>query len=461
MSNVSLRLPRNLVARLVVVFVAWKAALLLLAAFAPGPGYDTSGLILSSDSTHRHADFQSWALPSRLMLKLLRWDALYFVKAAQRGYHYEQEWAFSWANSRILHVAGQCLGRYSTLLPLHHYVWAGIAVSHLCHLISVLILFRLLNVIMGHQQHSPIPFIASILHILSPAALFLSAPYTEALFSMANFAGMLHYALARSTARASKTWSIYQDAYMLSSGALFGFATLIRSNGLLSGLIFLYDAASLIPRIWSMQISRHEARRLLVTCFAGLLIAVGFVAPQYLAYEQYCVTGSPSPHLRPWCHKSIPSVYSWVQSNYWNVGFLRYWTLPNLPLFLVAAPMLWLLFESSVTVLRYPTSHLHIPRTIPAADTQDLDTELCILPQLALPQLVLAIAAVTNFHVQIINRLSSGYPIWYFVIAQRMVKSHAIQNDGKKERLLQWTVRGMIMYAMIQGMLFANFLPPA
>jgi len=102
------------------------------------------------------------------------------------------------------------------------------------------------------------------------------------------------------------------------------------------------------------------------------------------------------------------------------VGFLRYWTLSNLPLFLIAAPMLWLLFWSSAIVLRNNFQHaptkLHVAQTAGPADLEATDSGMCDLPQLVLPQLALAIAASTNFHVQIINRISSGYPIWYLVV---------------------------------------------
>ncbi len=30
---------------------------------------------------------------------------------------------------------------------------------------------------------------------------------------------------------------------------------------------------------------------------------------------------------RPWCSSRLPYVYGFVQSEYWNVGFMRYWTL--------------------------------------------------------------------------------------------------------------------------------------
>lgn len=134
---------------------------------------------------------------------------------------------------------------------------------------------------------------------------------------MFNFTGMLHYSLARTTAHSSRQWAIFQDAYMLSSGVLFASATLIRGNGLLSGLIYLYDVVSLLPRILTLQLNHLEIRRLFVTCVSGVLIAAGFIGPQYVAYEEYCVTDGSRAEVRPWCHERLPSIYTWVQSNYW------------------------------------------------------------------------------------------------------------------------------------------------
>lgn len=197
------------------------------------------------------------------------------------------------------------------------YIWAGVIISNVCHFFSVLVLYRLVRHLTGSQRASKIPFVASMLHIMSPAGLFLSAPYTEALFSALNFTGMLHYVLARQTAKGIGSWTVAQDSYMLSSGFLFAAASLIRSNGLLSGLILLYDVASFLPRVLALQLSAHDARRIFVTCVAGVFIAVGYIIPQYLAYQEYCGSASVDQEKRPWCNHRIPSIYSWVQSHYW------------------------------------------------------------------------------------------------------------------------------------------------
>lgn len=60
--------------------------------------------------------------------------------------------------------------------------------------------------------------------------------------------------------------------------------------------------------------------------------------------------------------------------------------------------------------------------------------------------------ATLNHHVQIITRISSGYPVWYWWVADRVVR-----RDVWGKRVVVFTV----MYAGIQGALFTSFLPPA
>ena len=66
---------------------------------SPGLGYDTSSnLLLVGDGTGPEAGGSATALITRLM----RWDAIYFAKVAERGYIYEQEWAWGWGFTRLL-----------------------------------------------------------------------------------------------------------------------------------------------------------------------------------------------------------------------------------------------------------------------------------------------------------------------------------------------------------------------
>jgi phosphatidylinositol glycan class V len=91
---------------LLTVFTAWKLLLLTLAIVSPGPGYDTSTQLLfrgyGVNSTLPSSTSAGELLAQKLAQKLTRWDAIYFVTSAERGYQLEQEWAFGWGLTRAI-----------------------------------------------------------------------------------------------------------------------------------------------------------------------------------------------------------------------------------------------------------------------------------------------------------------------------------------------------------------------
>lgn len=133
-----------------------------------------------------------------------------------------------------------------------------------------------------------------------------------------------------------------------------------------------------------------------------------------------------------------------------NVGPFRYWTLSNVPLFLLAAPTLWLLTISAIDFMRNPRQFSSTSAKISSEAILFRDTITTF--GLALPQLALAVLALISYHVQIITRLASGYPLWYVWLAQQTVKGDAHTSA---------TIRWMVIYALIQAGLYASFLPPA
>ena len=153
-----------------------------------------------------------------------------------------------------------------------------------------------------------------------------------------------------------------------------------------------------------------------------------------------------------------------------DVGFLKYWTISNTPLFLLAAPMLYILLQSAIWGYngnRMLKTFQTKATRFPARGEQPGESELAsftnrdIIRQISIPQALLAILAFTNFHVQIITRLSSGYPVWYWWLASMMTNNHDPQIFGRRWEPAKTTVRWMTIYAVVQGGLFASFLPPA
>jgi phosphatidylinositol glycan class V len=56
--------------------------------------------------------------------------------------------------------------------------------------------------------------------------------------------------------------------------------------------------------------------------------------------KEYGKNNSYSMSEFNWCDKFMPFSYTDVQSKYWNVGFLKYWQLRQIPNFILATPVL-------------------------------------------------------------------------------------------------------------------------
>ncbi|KAH0343543.1 DUF409 domain protein, partial [Aureobasidium melanogenum] len=434
------------------LFVVWKLLLLCVAYASPGPGYDTSTTLLlarAQSSVTENTFLEDFA--KQLVTNLVRWDALYFVSVARRGVIFEQEWAWGWGYTNFLGLVSKVLPGKSSQPPLFVQAYAGLLVSHVAHLLSVLVLYGLVHrlPIRDKPQRRKVAFIAACLHVFSSAGLFLSAPYSESLFSLLNFFGVFMHA-GVPYELPLEDYGPFSLIRLLLSGASFGLATTVRSNGIFSGLIYFYH-------VYMLFHSRINVRTIVTIATIGVsaaMILSGMLLPQYIAYQDYCVAPSDD-NPRPWCSRSLPSVYSWVQEHYWNVGFLRYWTVSNIPLFLLALPMLCVLVGTGIVA---PTLKMGPPGSPKPENSRHKSVYILCL---ALPQILLAFLAFTTFHVQIVNRIATGYPIWYIVLAAAFVSPDMFGKVTKTQSTQQLVVRGMLMYSIIQGGLYASFMPPA
>lgn len=178
-----------------------------------------------------------------------------------------------------------------------------------------MVLFRLSTCFFPSPRHAGFCLATALVHLLSPAGLFLSAPYAESACALMTFTGQLLFVQSQRQGRyASDRW---QDLSLVASGIAFGLATTLRSNGILNGILLLLEALDLSRQV-VLQRKFVCLPRLVAAGLGGLAVALGFVYPQYLAYIEYCV--NPVPALqRPWCEKTIPSIYTFVQSHYWWV----------------------------------------------------------------------------------------------------------------------------------------------
>lgn len=183
---------------------------------------------------------------------------------------------------------------------------SAIIISNSSHLLSVFLLYNLSRRLIPGPQLEEVSFICGALHIIAPAGLFTSAPYAESLFSFLHFAGLLLYCKANEDLRVVNDWLV------LAAGLLVGLSSIVRSNGVFTGVVFAVDSLSAV-----LHPSNGRSRRVCVVLLGGLLVGAGFMLPQAIAHHHFCIENGATIDRRPWCDSLPPSIYTFVQSHYW------------------------------------------------------------------------------------------------------------------------------------------------
>ena len=185
---------------------------------------------------------------------------------------------------------------------------------------AVVTLYYLINgLVSDRARGKKVAFVTAVLHVFSPAGIFLSAPYAESVFAAVSFVGYLIYLsyVRECVTSGQGAPTVQADAKVIVAGAILGIATSIRSNGLMNGLLFAYDLVDHISSNLCLTTSVATLRHIACIIIGGLCVAMGYVYPQWLAYQEYCSKDADDGGQRPWCKEYLPSIYSFVQSHYW------------------------------------------------------------------------------------------------------------------------------------------------
>ena len=286
------------------------------------------------------------------------WDSEYFIMIAEHGYLYEQSLAFfpllPWVMNVTSSIVYSSTGLSQATIPARSMnLIMGWAVSNLAFLFAALLLYQLTLKVYGSRKMAAV---TSLLFAISPASVFMSSVYTESMFAMFSFAGMLCLEMHH-------PWAAI---------LLFTFGGATRSNGILALLFLaLYHYMRLVASGRS-----YLARGVIIGAVQSAFIIAPYTLFQLYGYCIYCSTSeggslvdsliasfcssAPLPAMvhqptthPPWCDQTLPHPYGYVQATYWNVGFLKYYQLKQIPNFLLATPMaligglsLWRYFSS-------------------------------------------------------------------------------------------------------------------
>lgn len=264
------------------------------------------------------------------------WDAKHFLHIAQHGYIFEQSGAFFPLYPYTIYQLTKLTG---------NYLFSGFILNFFFFIISTIYLYKLTLIVF---QQTQIGVFTAWFFVLNPANIFFSSCYTESLYSMLTFMGLYF------TFSGSQLFAL--TAFFLSG--------LTRSNGLLN---FGYIAFVIIRSFFKSD----QSKKIYCITTIKLLLNLAIISSAYVVFQLYlfkifCQSDNKSfieknlySYAREngfkifsdlpksdWCFKTIPFSYSYIQSVYWKVGFLKYWHWKQIPNFVLASPTIWLSIKS-------------------------------------------------------------------------------------------------------------------
>ena len=268
------------------------------------------------------------------------WDAEYFIFNAQAGYsEHEQTMAFFPLLPLAMRtMTGTFLFPLSWVVPQRTAMLvSGVLINLLVFPLAACSFFLLTSTLSRSRDLS---LLSASLFCFNPASVFMLAVYSETLFSFFTFSALLF---------------LLKGSPWIST-VLISLATATRSNGIVLCGFLAFQCLNDIWDILSSHTCKISWQRELYAVVAQLMntalqciLALGpFIAFQCYGYMLYCkgTAAAPSPPRPEWCNWTLPIPYSFIQEHYWNVGFLRYFELKQLPNFLLAFPMLILVMYS-------------------------------------------------------------------------------------------------------------------
>lgn len=321
-------------------------------------------------------DKSSLLVDTSFLSFLLRWDAINFYVIASSSYVTEHITAFFPLYPLVVRSVSMHTGL--------GILASGVMISNVCFCLSALVLYG----ISIRRYSQRVCLLAIVFFCFNPSSVVYSTMYSESLFTLLFLLSFLFLEL-----RSHK--------FILFS-SLCG---ITRSNGILFALFtpFAYKRAY-VPFVLFLQLAPFACFEL----YVFLLLK----------------------------HRRIYLPYSYIQSKYWDQGFLRfYMDAKNIPNAIVALPFIAF---SVYLLLSYAASY-----------RKRCDTTIVLMAILAIQTFM----AIFLIHAQIFFRFVSFNPIIYWSLA------HMVAKKGLARMYIVTTF--YFTFGVAYAVLFGAYYPPA
>lgn len=408
-----------------------------------------------------------------------RWDAQYFLHISEHGYTYENTLAFYPLYPLCIKVVRYVLVNIFPFMTVHTLsLLIGVILNVIFFAKATNALYELGRRVLKDQRKAEI---AAILFCFNPASIFFTAPYSESLYSWLSFTLMI---------------KCFEDINSVLIVVPLSLSILCRSNGLINigfviyyGLKKMFDQSTILSfvtvflKVFSILIiiafhfGLMQVYNYYLFCFQKNFNFPDFIKDFAVENDLIMAGNRTNETVSPWCSSNFPVSYSYVQEQYWNVGYLKYYEFKQIPNFLIATPIILIILVNSFKYFINNQAYcwrlgiFNLKNSVMRVTTA-ADQNLFVFVAHAV---VVTIFCILFIHIQVTTRLlASSNPMLYFFCANYFMKlsaSHKKHDDKQQEtpvnifdiKRLNWTQKLIVYYFLgyysLGTILFSNFLP--
>ena len=321
-----------------------------------------------------------------------KWDAAHYLNIAKYGYLKDYYFVFFPIYPFLIKLISLLV---QFLLPINYsidkrLIVSGLIISNFFSIVNPLILKQLLD---NFKLNKKTTDLTIMLFIFNPATVFNFGIYTESLFCFFTFTSFYFY---------EKNKIFISSIFFLLAGG-------VRSNGILNSVPLIFDLL-------------YKTKSWAINFIPILSSTVLYFFWNYFIYINLCNKHVDDQNQEDSvCKSSNINLYSYLQSKYWNVGFMTQYSFNQIPNFILASPII---YYSSLFLYEFINDQIRSNLSM-------------IKVKYSFHLLSLLLLGIFYAHIQITTRLIfSSSPVIYVFFAEKIIENSFISGRKYKNYLI-------------------------